>query len=61
MKNDLLRYLNELKCSGKTVAAYGAAAKGNTLLNYAGINSDLIPKVNTRHFIIKILNLNNRT
>ena len=45
VKNDLLRYLNELKCSGKTVAAYGAAAKGNTLLNYAGIHSDLIPYV----------------
>ena len=45
MKKDLLRYLTELKSSGKTVAAYGAAAKGNTLLNYAGIHSDLIPYV----------------
>ena len=45
VKKDFLRYLNELKCSGKRVAAYGAAAKGNTLLNYAGINSDLLPYV----------------
>jgi hypothetical protein len=45
VKKDLLRYLTELKSSGKTVAAYGAAAKGNTLLNYAGIHSDLIPYV----------------
>ena len=30
---------------GKRVAAYGAAAKGNTLLNYAGIKPDLLPYV----------------
>jgi hypothetical protein len=45
VKKDLLRYLNELKFSGKRVAAYGAAAKGSTLLNYAGIGSDLLPYV----------------
>ena len=42
---DLFSYLTELKFSGKTVAAYGAAAKGNTLLNYAGVNSDLLPYI----------------
>jgi|TARA_B110000977_G_scaffold36325_1_gene48667 hypothetical protein len=35
-------FLIKQKLSGKTVAAYGAAAKGNTLLNYAGINTDLV-------------------
>lgn len=42
VKDDLLAFLIEQKRSGKTVAAYGAAAKGNTLLNYAGVKSDLI-------------------
>jgi SAM-dependent methyltransferase len=42
VKNDLLTFLLEQKRSGKTVAAYGAAAKGNTLLNYAGVKSDLL-------------------
>lgn len=45
VKNDLLNFLIEQKRLGKTVAAYGAAAKGNTLLNYAGIKPDLIPFV----------------
>ena len=44
-KDDLLAFLVEQKRLGKTVAAYGAAAKGNTLLNYAGVRSDLIPFV----------------
>ena len=42
VKNDLLVYLVEQKRLGKTVAAYGAAAKGNTLLNYAGVKPDLL-------------------
>jgi len=42
IKNDLLAFLIEQKSAGKTVAAYGAAAKGNTLLNYAGVKSDLL-------------------
>jgi len=42
VKNDFLRFLLEAKQQGKTVAAYGAAAKGNTLINYAGIRPDLI-------------------
>lgn len=45
VKNDLLYFLLDQKRAGKTVAAYGAAAKGNTLLNYAGIKSDLLPFV----------------
>jgi hypothetical protein len=45
IKEDLRNFLIEQKRLGKQVVAYGAAAKGNTLLNYAGINSDLIPFV----------------
>lgn len=45
IKDDLVSFLIEQKRAGKTVAAYGAAAKGNTLLNYAGIKSDLLPFV----------------
>ncbi|WP_420587376.1 methyltransferase domain-containing protein [Ruegeria sp.] len=42
VRDGLLTFLNTAKAEGKTVAAYGAAAKGNTLLNYAGIGPDLI-------------------
>jgi hypothetical protein len=42
IKNDLLIFLIEQKQLGKKVVAYGAAAKGNTLLNYAGVKSDLV-------------------
>ncbi len=45
IKDDLLRFLIDQKRAGKTVAAYGAAAKGNTLLNYAGVKPDLLPFV----------------
>lgn len=45
VKNDFLEFLIEAKNAGKTVAGYGAAAKGNTLLNYAGVRSDLLPFV----------------
>lgn len=45
VKNDLLTFLIEQKKAGKKVAAYGAAAKGNTLLNYAGVKPDLLPFV----------------
>lgn len=45
VKNDLLDFLLKQKRLGRTVAAYGAAAKGNTLLNYAGIKPDLLPFV----------------
>lgn len=42
IKHDLLRFLLQAKNEGKTVAAYGAAAKGNTLLNFSGVRQDLI-------------------
>lgn len=45
LKDDLLVFLIEQKRAGKHVAGYGAAAKGNTLLNYAGIKQDLLPYV----------------
>ncbi|MFP5040096.1 methyltransferase domain-containing protein [Parasediminibacterium sp. JCM 36343] len=45
VKIDLISFLIEQKRAGKKVAAYGAAAKGNTLLNYCGIKSDLIDYV----------------
>jgi hypothetical protein len=45
VKDDLLKFLVEQKFDGKKIAAYGAAAKGNTLLNYAGIKPDLLPFV----------------
>jgi SAM-dependent methyltransferase len=45
VKDDLLAFLIEQKRAGKRVAAYGAAAKGNTLLNYAGIKPDLLSYV----------------
>ncbi|MCK8643384.1 class I SAM-dependent methyltransferase [Mycobacterium colombiense] len=45
VKDDLLAFLIEQKHMGRRVAAYGAAAKGNTLLNYAGVRPDLLPYV----------------
>lgn len=41
-KRLLLEFLIEAKRAGKTVAGYGAPAKGNTLLNYCGIRSDFL-------------------
>lgn len=41
-RSQLLGFLNEAKVNGKTVAAYGAAAKGNTLLNYSSVGRDLV-------------------
>ena len=45
IKDNLLGFLIAQKRAGMTVAAYGAAAKGNTLLNYAGVRPDLLPYV----------------
>ncbi len=45
VKNGLLSFLIEQKRAGKQVVAYGAAAKGNTLLNYAGVKPDLLSYV----------------
>lgn len=42
IKQQLLQFLLDQQKAGKKVAAYGAAAKGNTLLNYCGIKNDLI-------------------
>lgn len=42
IKHELLRFLLQAKADGKKVVGYGAAAKGNTLLNYAGVRSDLL-------------------
>jgi SAM-dependent methyltransferase len=45
VKLDFLSFLTEQSKSGKKVAGYGAAAKGNTLLNYCGVKSDMIDYV----------------
>lgn len=42
IKNAFLAFLIDCKRNGKRVAGYGAAAKGNTLLNYAGVRPDLL-------------------
>jgi SAM-dependent methyltransferase len=42
VKDGLLAFLIDAKRQGKRVAAYGAAAKGNTLLNFAGVKGDLV-------------------
>ncbi len=42
VKTDLLRFLLDARQNGKTVAGYGAPAKGNTLLNYCGVGPELI-------------------
>jgi len=42
IKHDLLRFLLQARADGKRVVGYGAAAKGNTLLNYAGVKPDLL-------------------
>lgn len=45
IKNDFLAFLLDCKRDGKQVIGYGAAAKGNTLLNYAGVKQDLLAYV----------------
>jgi SAM-dependent methyltransferase len=45
IKDDLVLYLMDRKRDGQAVVAYGAAAKGNTLLNFAGIRGDLLSAV----------------
>lgn len=42
VKDAFLQFLLQQKRDGKRVAAYGAAAKGNTLLNFAGVRADLL-------------------
>jgi 2-polyprenyl-3-methyl-5-hydroxy-6-metoxy-1,4-benzoquinol methylase len=48
-KDEFLRFLLDAKQSGKRVAAYGAAAKGNTLMNYAGVRPDLLAYIADRN------------
>ena len=45
INNKLTKLLKDIKKSGKKTIAYGAAAKGNTLLNYCGIKKDLVEAV----------------
>jgi hypothetical protein len=42
VKDDFLKFLHEAKKENKKVAAHGAAAKANTLLNYCQVKNDLI-------------------
>jgi len=53
IRKEFLVFLREAKKQGKSVVAYGAAAKGNTLFNFAGINSELISYVTDRNPIKK--------
>lgn len=45
VKNRLLDFLIQHKTKGTKIMGYGAAAKGNTLLNYAGVKPDLLPVI----------------
>ncbi len=45
IKDSLLAFLIAEKREGRAIAGYGAAAKGNTLLNFAGVRPDLLPYV----------------
>ncbi|GLK59735.1 MULTISPECIES: class I SAM-dependent methyltransferase [Azotobacter] len=49
IRDDLLAFLLDAKRQGLRVGAYGAAAKGNTLLNFAGVRPDLLPYVVDRN------------
>ena len=49
MKHEFLEFLLAARRAGNTVAAYGAAAKGNTLLNFAGVRPELIVCVADRN------------
>jgi hypothetical protein len=49
LKNEFLSFLLESKLHKKKVVGYGAAAKGNTLLNFAGIKQDLMKFVEDRN------------
>ena len=48
-KNELVAFLIDLAKQGKTIGAYGAAAKGNALLNFSGVRPDLLPWVVDRN------------
>jgi len=49
VKTDFISFLLGAKKRGKKIAAYGAAAKGNTMINFAGVRPDLLPYVVDRN------------
>ncbi len=49
LKVDLINFLTNLKSEGKSIAGYGAAAKGSTLINYVGIGTDIVDFVVDRN------------
>lgn len=49
LRSDLLALISSIRAEGKTVAAYGAAAKGSTLLNYVGLGTELVDFVVDRN------------
>jgi predicted TPR repeat methyltransferase len=49
VKDAVLNFLLQQRAAGHSVVGYGAAAKGNTLLNFAGVRSDLLPWVVDRN------------
>lgn len=49
IRADLLELLGRLRAEGRTIAGYGAPAKGNTLLNYYGIGPDTLPYLADRN------------
>src|SRR5204862_195151 len=49
LRADLIALIDRLRAEGRRIAAYGAAAKGATLLNYAGIGADRIEFVADRN------------
>ena len=49
IRQELLRFLLDCRAQGKRVVGYGAPGKGNTLLNYAGIRSDLLEYIVDRN------------
>jgi SAM-dependent methyltransferase len=49
VKNEFLAFLLQARREGRKVAAYGAAAKGNTLMNFAGVRPDLVQFVADRN------------
>ena len=49
LRESLMKIIHDLRAEGKTVAAYGAAAKGATMLNVMGITNELVPYVVDRN------------
>ncbi|MGB7163865.1 MAG: class I SAM-dependent methyltransferase [Mycobacterium sp.] len=49
LRQNLLRFLLQCRADGKRVVGYGGAGKGNTLLNYCGIRSDLVEYIVDRN------------